>query len=259
MTQTGDVQIVIAEDESVLRDEISSLLQRLWPKARIVALCKNGPEAIDAIQLKRPHVAFLDIQMPGMTGIDVARRIVGLCEVVFVTAYDQYAVAAFEAEAFDYILKPVSVERMKKTLERLKLKFESASFMASEDDRLQKIIQILEHREAPPWLQLIRIKDGTDVVFVPVSEILFFKADDKYTTVQTRRKSYLMNTPLKELKGQLNPKMFWRVHRNAIVNVERIHRVARSFPNQMRIRFHDCDIEISVSRTFEHLFKPSGQ
>jgi DNA-binding LytR/AlgR family response regulator len=257
MTTSSAVRILIAEDEQMLRQELARVVETLWPEATIVALAQNGTEALSMILQLRPDVAFLDIQMPGMTGIEVAKRSMGVCQVVFVTAYDQYAVDAFEAEAFDYILKPVTAARVGKAVTWLKSKFADAKSGQRDDDRLQKIIQILENRQTPSYLQLIRIKNGAEIVFVPVSEVLFFKADEKYTTVQTTRKSYLMNTPLKELETQLNPQTFWRVHRNAIINVERVQRVTRSLTNQMRVHFHEFNAEIPVSRTFEHLFKPS--
>ena len=204
---------------------------------------------------EQPDIAFLDIKMPGMTGLKVAGQVAAFCKVVFITAFDQFAVQAFENEAINYILKPVTQKRLKKTIERLKREFNTPNLSYGFDQKMEKIIQVLENRNIPEYLNLIKVKSGSSLRFVPVSQIIFFKADDKYTVVQTPENEFLIKTPIKILENRLDPKQFWRVHRSAIVNIERIQIIKRSFTNQMIIGFDKIDHTIAVSRPYEHLFK----
>lgn len=246
---------VVADDEENLRAGICLMLERLWPELDIVGQAENGEEALLMIEKKRPDMAFLDIWMPGMTGVAVAQKVASFCKVVFVTAYDQYAVQAFESEAVDYILKPATSERLQVTIGRLKRHFKTGIAGDTEIDRVKKVIQVLENRESPDYLRLVKVKTGSELRFVPVSEIVYFKAEDKYTIVQTLDHEYLIKTPIKDLETRLDPKLFWRVHRSAIVNVEKIRAIKRSFTNQMMISFDSIDQTIAVSRAYEHLFK----
>jgi DNA-binding LytR/AlgR family response regulator len=193
--------------------------------------------------------------MPGMTGLKVAEQVAAFCKVVFITAFDQFAVQAFENEAIDYILKPVTQKRLKKTIERLKREFNTPNFSYGFDQKMEKIIQVLENRNMPEYLSLIKVKSGSSLRFVPVSQVIFFKAEDKYTVVQTPENEFLIKTPIKTLENRLDPKKFWRVHRSAIVNIERIQIIKRSFTNQMIIGFDKIKHNITVSRSYEHLFK----
>ncbi len=247
---------VIAEDEAVLREGIRKLLDELWPSLDICGLAENGIQALEMISTLKPDIAFLDIKMPGMTGIEVAKRAAGIAKIVFVTAYDQYAVEAFEAEAVDYVLKPLSEARFGRSIQRLQERLGDPAAQAEGGSRVQRLIKILESRTPPEYLRLVKVRLGTDIIFVPVSEALFFRADEKYTTVQTTKKSYLLSTSIKTLEAQLDPEQFWRVHRNAIVNSERIERVTRTLSGQMLINFRESEEQISVSRTYEHLFRP---
>lgn len=246
---------VVADDEENLRAGISLLLEKLWPDLKVVGQARNGIEALSMIEEKQPDIAFLDIQMPGMTGIAVAKKVFSFCKVVFVTAYDQYAVQAFENEAVDYILKPAGEERLQTTIDRLKKHLEPGKKDPGAYDNLQKVIQVLENRQTPDYLRLIKVKTGSDLRFVPVSEIFYFKAEDKYTVVQTATREFLIKTPIKDLEIRLDPTTFWRVHRGAIVNIDRIEAIKRSFTNQMMIGFDAIEQTIAVSRSYEHLFK----
>ncbi len=253
------IRAIIADDEEILRTGITAHLNRLWPDLEICGQAENGAQALSMIQSQNPDIAFLDIQMPGMTGVEVAKKVLGITKVVFITAYDQFAVEAFESEAVDYILKPVSEKRLGKTIERLKKQLTASTrdqvrSLESAPD-LKKIVQVLENRAAPEYLRLIKVKTGTDLRFVPVSEIIYFKAEDKYTIVLTSQKEFLIKTPIRDLEKRLDPDNFWRVHRSAIINIEKVKKITRSFTNQMMVNFHDTSETIAVSRSFEHLFK----
>ena len=246
---------IIADDEENLRVGIANLLERLWPDLKIAGHAQNGIEALSLIEREQPNIAFLDIKMPGMTGLKVAEQVASFCKVVFITAFDQFAVQAFENEAIDYILKPVTLKRLEKTIARLKREFNTANPSYGFDQKMKKIIQVLENKNMPEYLNLIKVRSGSSLRFVPVSQIIFFKAEDKYTVVQTPENEFLIKTPIKTLENRLDPKQFWRVHRSTIVNIERIQIIKRSFTNQMIIGFDKIDHNIAVSRSYEHLFK----
>ncbi len=249
------ITAIIADDEENLRMGLCLLLERLWPELKILGQAQNGIEALSLIELEKPDIAFLDIQMPGITGIAVAKKVAHSCKIVFITAYDQFAVQAFESEAVDYILKPLSRKRLETTLERLKKQLKDQAQPLDFDLKIKKIIQVLENKDMPEYLRLIKVKTGSDIRFVPISQVLYFKAEDKYTIVQTASNEFLIKTPIKELENNLDPKQFWRVHRSAIVNIEKIQIIKRSFTNQMIIRFDQTNQTIAVSRAYEHLFK----
>ncbi|MCP3872727.1 MAG: response regulator transcription factor [Desulfobacteraceae bacterium] len=249
------ITAIIADDEENLRMGISVLLERLWPELTILGQAQNGIEALSLIEQERPDIAFLDIKMPGMTGVEVAKKISGICKIVFITAYDHFAVQAFESEAVDYILKPVTQNRLEKTLIRLKGQLEAQDDSLNFDLKMKKIIQVLENKEIPDYLRLIKVKTGSELRFIPVSQVLYFKAEDKYTIVQTATNEFLIKTPIKDLENMLDPKQFWRVHRSSIVNIEKIKMIKRSFTNQMMVGFDQTDHTLPVSRSYEHLFK----
>ena len=246
---------LIADDEENLRLGIKEMLNRLWPELTISAMAQNGIEAVEIIRRLRPNVSFLDIQMPGMTGVEVARQTAGTTKVVFVTAYDQFAVEAFENEAVDYLLKPLTEERLDKTILRLKNRLDRPEKAFELEMKMKNIVRILEHRSPPDRLRLIKVKTGSELRFIPVSEVVYFKAEDKYTIVQTQDREFLIKTPIKTLESRLDPDQFWRVHRGAIVNINKILKIKRSFTNQMHIAFAGLSTTIPVSRSFEHLFK----
>ena len=247
---------VIADDEAYLRTGLAGMLTELWPELEILGLAENGIQALEMIRDRQPDVAFLDIQMPGITGVAVAKKVSAHCRVVFVTAYDQYAVQAFEAEALDYILKPVDRQRLAATVDRLKKRLgRDGEPGGGVEAHVRRAVQILENRSAQDYLRLVRIKTGSEIRLLPVADIFYFKAEDKYTVVQAADREYLIKTPIKELETRLDPEVFWRVHRSAIVNIDRVGTVGRSFTNRMVIRFDGVDATVPVSRSREHLFK----
>ncbi|MCK5310617.1 MAG: response regulator transcription factor [Desulfobacteraceae bacterium] len=246
---------VIADDEKNLLKSLKKALNKLWPELLISGEACNGKQAVDLIEKIRPDVAFLDIKMPGLTGIEVAKEIDGICKVVFVTAYDSYAVEAFENEALDYILKPFEEKRLLKTINRLKEKFLSDDDPPHAGEKIVRIINKLKKDEKSSFLQLIKVKTGTEIRFIPVSEVLFFMAEDKYTTVKTEEKEFLIKKTIKELETELDPEQFWRVHRSSIINIDKIKKVTRSFSNQLVVMFNNTDRSVIVSRAYSHLFK----
>jgi DNA-binding LytR/AlgR family response regulator len=250
-----NITAVIADDEENLRIMIIRFLEQLWPELEILGQAKNGDEALSLITEKKPDIAFLDIKMPGLTGIEVAAKISSQCKAVFITAYDQFAVQAFESEAIDYILKPVTQKRLGKTIDRLKKQLVIKDNTPDLNEKIIKIMQVMENQKAPEYLGLIKVKTGSELRFIPVSQVIFFKAEDKYIIVQTSGNEFLIKTPIKDLENELDPKHFWRVHRSAIVNIERIKIIKRSFTNQMIIGFDQTDHTMPVSRAYEHLFK----
>ncbi len=246
---------VIADDEKNLLKSLKKTLNKLWPELLISGEACNGKEAADLIEKIRPDVAFLDIQMPGMTGIEVAKEIEGICSIVFVTAYDSYAMQAFENEALDYVLKPVDEKRLLKTINRLKEKLSSKDNSPKIGKKIEKIISKLKNEEKPSFLQLIKVKTGVEIRFIPVSEVLFFMAEDKYTTVKTETKEFLIRKTIKELEAELDPELFWRVHRSSIINIDKIKKITRSFSNQLVVLFNNTGRNVTVSRAYSHLFK----
>lgn len=249
------LKAVIADDEAYLRQSLSAMLNELWPELHICQEVENGIQALEAVKKHRPDMVFLDIKMPGMSGVAVAKRIYDQCKIIFVTAYDHYAVEAFDTEAFDYILKPVNKKRLARTIDRLKQSLQSHGHEPGLRLKIQRILQVLENRETSQALRLIKVKHGTELRFIPVSDIYFFMADDKYTIVKTRGNEFLIKTPIRDLETQLDPDQFWRVHRSSIINIDKIKKIKRSFTNQMMIVFDSIEQTIPVSRSCEHLFR----
>jgi DNA-binding LytR/AlgR family response regulator len=246
---------IIAEDEENLRSNLRIMLQRLWPELHICGEAANGCEAIDLIERENPDFVFLDIKMPELSGFDVAKTVSNNQKIIFVTAYDQYAVQAFENEAIDYVLKPVTEERLEKTISRLKRRAMSPSIDSHLDSKIEKLIQLLGTKKSFEKLRLIKVKIGTEIQFVPVSHICFFKAEYKYTTVQTSQKEFIIKMPIKELEIRLDANLFWKIHRSAIVNIDKIFKIKRSATNRMLITFANIDKSLTVSKAYEHLFK----
>jgi DNA-binding LytR/AlgR family response regulator len=242
---------LIADDEPLLAADLATRLARLWPELDIAAVVHHGPAAVEALQRLSPDIAFLDIRMPGLSGLEVA----GLTQVphlVFVTAYDQYAIAAFEQAAADYLLKPVTDERLRKTVNRLQASLQSA---APVSNMLQQVRELLDANREPERLRWIRATRGQEVHLVDVDEVLYFRADDKYTIVQTPQREYLIRTPLKELLPQLDPQRFWQIHRNSIVNIMAIASARREMTGRVTLRIKNRSETLAVSRAFTHLFK----
>ena len=246
------VRAIIADDEESLRDHLRKKLSMLWPELEIAGAAPDGEAARTMIRDLRPDIAFLDITMPGLSGIEVAKAAAGTCLVVFVTAHDQFAVEAFEREAVDYLLKPVTDERLADTIRRLKV-WLTATPGPDISGVLERLSRALP--QAPSHLQWIKAQHKDGVRLIAVSDIYFFRSSDKYTTVRTREGEFLIRKTLKELESELDPAQFWRVHRAAIVNVRLIQKVDRSIAGTRTIRFKDLSDTLTVSRAYTHLFK----
>jgi DNA-binding LytR/AlgR family response regulator len=242
---------IVAEDEPILRAQLENKLRKLWPELEIIASVEDGAAALEALEDRKPDFMFLDIQMPEMTGVEVARHVGGRCHIVFVTAYDEYAVQAFETGAADYILKPATDERLAVTIERLKAK------LASPPQDLKAILaKISEHVGArKERLQWIKATVGQNLRLIPVAEVLFFQSDEKYTRVVTADSEALIKTPIREILDGVDPALFWQIHRSTLVNVNAIAAVTRDFRGQAHVKIKGKDESLVVSRIYSHLFK----
>ncbi len=242
---------IIAEDEPLLRAEIRETLRLLWPELRICAEVGDGQQAVGALEQFGPNILFLDIHMPGLNGIEVARQASGKAHVVFITAYDNYAVDAFKDGALDYIVKPISPERMKVTVERLRHRLrEPPADLTGLVDMLKSAVGG-ESR----YLKWLTVPHGSELRVLAVSEILYLRADNKYTTVHTRSTSFLLNSSLKEMQGKLDPNVFWQIHRGIVVNVSAVDTIYRSFRGTLELKLKDRTELLPVSAPHAHLFK----
>ena len=242
---------VLAEDEPLLGDELADLLQALWPQLKIVARVGDGVAALNAIEAHQPDVAFLDIHMPLLTGIEVARQIAGRCHVTFITSYDEHALEAFEAGAMDYILKPPTAARLATTVQRLKARLQQPP-----TDLRQALKDLVERAPAAPrYLQWINASRGAAVRLITVEEILYFKSDLKYTLVVTADTEALIKKTIKNLTSELDPIMFWQVHRSTVVNVHAIDSVLRDDRGNLTLRLKQRPETLPVSEAYHHLFQ----
>ncbi len=250
---------LIADDEPYLATYLATQLAALWPELEIVAIARNGVDAAAAIAAHRPDLAFLDIQMPGLTGLEVAQGIEGTTRVVFVTAYDEFALQAFDQEAVDYVLKPVNAQRLAKTVERVRRALKTSGTPGGEDVRLAAVLQRLlrdaSNPPAPMRLRHVRASQGDLTHQIPVEDVLFFRADDKYTCVQTAAGEYLIRTTIAELVAQLDAQSFWQVHRSTLVNVKFVAGTRRDDLSRLFVRVRGFPGELPVSRAYVHLFK----
>lgn len=290
------IRALIAEDEPVLAAALAKSLQRLWPELAIVAIAENGVAAVEQTLAHQPDVLFLDIKMPGKTGLEAAQELadawpLGPQEpafplIVFVTAYDEYALAAFEQAAADYVCKPVSDERLGKTVQRLRERLqarqaqrapaqEGAGADGSDNGgELERLLGQLRQLwpgasapqaasagaaesapAAPPRLSMIRAAVGNQVRMIPIEEVVYFEATDKYVTVTTRDSASLIRTSLRELLPQLDPERFWQVHRGTVVNARCIAAAVRDEAGKLSLKLHGRDERLPVSRLFAHLFR----
>jgi DNA-binding LytR/AlgR family response regulator len=245
------VTAIIAEDELHLRDELREALAELWPELEIIGLAENGIEALHLMEAKSPDILFLDVQMPGLTGLEVAARANGQCRVVFVTAYDEHAVAAFEQGAIDYVMKPFSMLRLANAVARLKERLESAPVHLSE------LLRYLNPSDAEPrkWLRWINASIGNTVRLITVDEILYFQSDSRMTQVMTAHHESVIRRPIKDLLKQLDPDVFWQIHRSTVVNVHAIEDVHRAFTGHCELRLKHRPERLQVSTPYVHLFK----
>lgn len=251
---------LIADDEAPMRDLLRSRLRTAWPELDIVAEAANGVEAVALGEAHRPDIAFLDIRMPGLSGIEAARRLYRQTQIVFATAYDQYALDAFEGGALDYLLKPVSAERLATTCARLRERLHApapGAAPAPVDDvgaQLARLTALLDRKPSTPsgYLRWIQAQVGNSLRMVSTREVLFFQSDEKYTRVQTTGAEYLIRKTLKELLDELDPDEFWRIHRSTLVRVDAIAEVTRDLRGRhlLRLRGHAGELEISRNHTY---------
>jgi len=266
------VRAVLADDERLMREQLRARLAEAWPELDIVAEAKNGVEAVEAVAEQRPALVFLDIRMPGMTGIEAAREIAQIpatadwpgCEIVFITAYDQYAVEAFEQGVVDYVLKPAERERLALTVQRLKHRLAGRGAPSAVD--LGALLQRLSAQlgggsaGAPgalpvPQLQWIQATVGQQIQMIPVEDVLFFISDEKYTRVQTAQVEALIRKPIKELIDELDPQLFWQIHRSTLVNAKMIAGISRDLRGRQLVSVKGHPEKLEVSRSYTHLFK----
>ena len=250
---------VIAEDEPLLRQALREQLERAWPELEIAAECEDGAAALEAIAEHRPEVAFLDIRMPGLTGLEVAAAAAETSpatQVVFVTAYDQYAVDAFERGAVDYLLKPVELDRLSATVKRLKARLASSP---ADPAALAAIIDQLRAQlpAAPrnPALQWITASAGKDTRLIMIEDVAYFRADNKYTVVMTAEGEALIRKPIRELLDALDPEMFKQIHRSTIVNMKAIAAITRDETGRGTLRLRNRPETLAVSLTFMPFFR----
>jgi DNA-binding LytR/AlgR family response regulator len=248
---------IIADDERLMRDQLRMRLTQVWPELEIVGEAKNGDEAIELVAQLKPDLTFLDIRMPGKTGIEAAKVIGNQSQIVFVTAYDQYAVEAFERGAIDYVLKPPEQERLQLTVERLKERLGKPQGSVSVNDSVSAMLSQLAEKivHKPSYLQWIQASIGQDLRMIPVEEILFFRSDEKYTCVQTDKFEALIRKPVRDLAEELDPSLFWQIHRATLVNVNAIEGVTRDIRGRHLVMIKGKPDKLEVSRSFLHLFK----
>ena len=278
MNTTSPPRAVLADDERLMREQLRARLLEVWPELELVAEAKNGLEAVQFVEQHRPDIVFLDIRMPGLTGVDAARQIAQLepadgedefplPEIVFITAYDQYAVEAFEQGVVDYVLKPAERDRLSLTVERVKKRL--AAKNAAEDSAaaqdappsapLQQLLHQLSARmnpgSAPEYLQWIQATVGQTIQMIPVADVLFFVSDEKYTRVQTAQVEALIRKPIKELVDELDPQLFWQIHRSTLIAVKCIAGVTRDFRGRQIVSVKGHGEKLEVSRSYTGLFK----
>jgi DNA-binding LytR/AlgR family response regulator len=242
---------VIAEDEPVLRAQLRELLAVAWPELAVVAEAEDGLQTMHALRQHEPDVLFLDIQMPGLTGLEVARHASGRQHVVFLTAYDHYAVAAFDEGAVDYLMKPLSAARLAIACERVKTRLSSAP------SDLEGLLDTLARRVAQTtsYLRWINASLGNDVKLITVDEVCYFQSDTKYTRVVTADGESLIRKPLKELSTELDPAQFWQIHRSTVINTKAIAGVSRDERGRQLVAIKGRPEKLEVSRSYAHLFK----
>ena len=265
------LRAVIADDERLMREQLRARLAEVWPELQIVAEARNGLEAVALVEQHRPDLVFLDIRMPGLSGVDAARQIAQMAvaddeylpEVVFITAYDQYAVQAFEQGVCDYVLKPAERDRLQLTAQRIRARLALRDKPVVDIDDTNPPLQLLLHRlaaqlnpgAAPRYLDWIQASVGSAIQMIAVAEVLFFISDEKYTRVQTATVEALIRKPIKELVDELDPALFWQIHRSTLVNVKTISGVTRDMRGRQIVSVRGHPEKLEVSRSYGHLFK----
>ena len=254
------ITALIADDEPVLVNFLKTELLVLWPELKIIAVASNGLDALRLIDELSPSIAFLDIRMPGLTGLEVATKLQGATtapRIVFVTAYDQYAVDAFEREAVDYLLKPPTRARIGLTVEKLKRQLATQAETPTTTDLLARLTAALAQHPTKQRLDWLRATHGDETRLISIDEVIYFEANDKYVSVFTHAGESLIRTPLRELIDELDASRFWQVHRGTIVAVNHIAGITRDFRGRTLLKLKARPEELLVSRGYLHLFKPS--
>jgi DNA-binding LytR/AlgR family response regulator len=251
------MKALIVDDEAPMRDQLRARLKDVWPELDIVGEAANGFDAVTMVDQLKPELVFLDIRMPGQSGIETARQLCNSCHIVFVTAYDQYAIDAFEHGAVDYLLKPVVADRLQLTRERLLARVDKGSAPANISAQLAQLTEILQQGESKKheYLRWIQAQVGTSLRMINTKEVLFFQAEDKYTRVQTMQGEVLIRKTLKELSDELDPREFWRIHRSTLVRVDAIAGVSRDLRGRQMLKLHNHEELLEVSRNHSHLFQ----
>ena len=241
---------IIAEDERALRDELRQRLCELWPELLVIGEAGTGIEALQLLEKHAPDLMFLDIQMPGMTGLEVAHQAQGRCHIVFVTAYDAYAVAAFETGALDYVLKPLERERLRLAVDRVRQR------LGSTPQNLEGLLrELIRNAEPRKYLRWINASVGHVMQLITVDEVVYFQADAKYTRVVTATCEALIRKSLNELRNELDPSVFWQVHRSTIVNANAIAGVSRDMLGHINLELKRREEKLNVSESHAHLFR----
>ncbi|MBK6294145.1 MAG: response regulator transcription factor [Rhodoferax sp.] len=272
---------LIADDERLMRDQLRARLKEVWPELEIVAEAKNGQEAGALTEQHHPDIVFLDIRMPVLTGVDAARQIAQFptydeaegwpgCEIVFITAYDQYAVQAFEQGVVDYVLKPAERERLTLTVQRIKQRMAERNRPTGDGDSapapllpthtpdMQQLLQRLAGQlnpSATPKLQWIQASVRQSIQMIPVEDVLFFISDEKYTRVQTATVEALIRKPIKEMVEEIDMNLFWQIHRSTLVNIKAIAGVSRDERGRQLVSVRGSKEKLEVSRSYTGLFK----
>lgn len=272
---------LLADDERLMREQLRTRLREVWPDLDIVAEARNGKEAVELTEQHHPDVVFLDIRMPVLTGVDAARQIAQLatydeangwpgCEIVFITAYDQYAVQAFEQGVVDYVLKPAEPDRLRLTVQRIQQRLAervrqtrdgavgAPALLPAYTPDMQQLLQRLAAQINParaPKLQWIQATVRQTIQMIPVEEILFFISDEKYTRVQTATKEALIRTPIKDLVEQIDLTLFWQIHRSTLVNIKAIAGVSRDERGRQLVSVRGHNEKLEVSRSYAGLFR----
>jgi DNA-binding LytR/AlgR family response regulator len=241
---------VIAEDEPTLAEQLRELLRQVWPELEICALAPDGIRALQAMEAHQPDVLFLDIEMPGASGLDVAKLSAGRCHVVFVTAFNQYAVDAFETGAIDYLMKPINAARLFNTVKRVQERLHKGP--AAPAVSTERSTASDPEKQYLRWINASR---GQDICIVTTDEVCYFKAEDKYTVVVTEKQEALIRKPIKDLVAQLDPTVFWQIHRSTVVNANAIAAVTRDFRGHFVVKLKQRPEVLSVAESYNHLFR----
>ncbi|WP_284616357.1 LytR/AlgR family response regulator transcription factor [Aquabacterium humicola] len=262
------ITALIADDEPLLRDHLQAHLGRLWPELQIVGQARNGREAVELFEREQPQIVFLDVHMPGMNGIEAARAIARRAMTVFVTAYEQYAVQAFEQGAIDYLIKPFDETRLTDTIGRLKERLRAGAVPAAAvgadgdeaGDRLESVLdrlaaQLRHQASGKPWLQWIKASVGNAVRLIPVEQIAYLRSDEKYTLVVWEGGEALIRKPIRELVDEMDPEQFVQVHRSVIVNLRHVAQVTRGANETADVHLKGRTETLPVSRSYLHLFR----